>query len=154
MPVKEPEPRWLQLARNEIGTKEAPGYANNPKVQRYFEDAGAGKMPDSVPWCAAFVGAMLKRAGTRGTGFLAARSYLSWGRKLDDPQVGCIVVLKRGKLSWQGHVAFFVKDHGGHISVLGGNQSDAVNIRRYPKALVLGYRWPAAVVVTDGKETK
>jgi uncharacterized protein (TIGR02594 family) len=144
MTVDGGEPRWLKIARGELGVKEAPGFANNPKVQRYYQEAGAGKMPDSVPWCAAFVGAMLKRAGSRGTNLLAARSYLQWGMKLDIPRLGCIVVFKRGTSPWQGHVAFFLRDNGKTVRVLGGNQQDAVNMTSYPKAAVLGYRWPAA----------
>ena len=135
-------PRWLDLARAEIGTKEAPGYANNPVVQKYYEDAGSGKLPDSVPWCAAFVGAMLKRAGVSPSGYLAARSYLKWGQKLTKPIPGAIVVFSRGSSPSQGHVAFFEQDKGNSIRVLGGNQNDAVTRANYPKSRVLGYRWP------------
>lgn len=137
-------PRWLDLAKAEIGTKEAPGYANNPVVQKYYEDAGAGKLPDSVPWCAAFVGAMLKRAGVSPSGYLAARSYLTWGQKLSRPIPGAIVVFSRGN-AWQGHVAFFDRDNGNSLRVVGGNQGDAVTYANYPKSRVLGYRWPLHV---------
>lgn len=143
-------PKWYELALAEIGTKEAPGFSNNPIVQGYYKDAGAGKQPDSVPWCAAFVGAMLKRAGVSPSGYLAARSYLKWGKKLTTPKLGAIVVFSRGNSTWQGHVAFFVKDNGATISVLGGNQNDAVNIANYSKSKLLGYRWP----LTEPNETK
>jgi uncharacterized protein (TIGR02594 family) len=136
------EPLWLTLARAEIGTKEAPGYANNPIVQGYYVDAGAGKLPDSVPWCAAFVGAMLRRAGISPSGYLAARSYLKWGKVLSSPRLGCVVVFRRGGSPWQGHVAFFLSSRPGALSVLGGNQDDAVNIKTYQSRLVLGFRWP------------
>lgn len=137
-------PRWYELAMAEIGTKEAPGYANNPIVQGYYRDAGSGKLPDSVPWCMAFVNAMLERSGRSGTGFLAARSALPWGQKLIKPIRGCIVVFKRGKLAWQGHVAFFDSfTPSGHLRVLGGNQSDQVCYAVYRKEAVLGFRWPS-----------
>jgi uncharacterized protein (TIGR02594 family) len=85
---------------------------------------------------------MLARAGQKGTGSLAARSYLNWGKPVDrkDARPGDIVVFKRGNSSWQGHVAFFVKDGGSTITVLGGNQADAVNRRAYPAASLLGIR--------------
>jgi uncharacterized protein (TIGR02594 family) len=140
------EPEWLRLARKEVGVKESPGFENNPVVQQYYVDAGTGKMPDSVPWCAAFVGAMLKRAGYKGTGMLAARTYLNWGTKLVKPKLGCIVVFERGNVKWQGHVTLFIKEHGPYIRCLGGNQNDAVTYADYPKSKLLGYRWP--------KETK
>lgn len=131
-----------ELAKAEVGTVEwAKG--DNPKVVAYFKDSGnAGVKDDETAWCAAFVGAMLKRAGQKGTGKLNARSYLDWGVPVDrkDAREGDIVVFKRGNSSWQGHVAFFVKDNGTTISVLGGNQSNAVNVKGYKAADLLGIR--------------
>ncbi len=136
-------PQWYALAGAERGVKEASGAADNPAVQAYYRDAGHPEVKhDSVPWCAAFVGAMLARAGITPTGSLAARSYLSWGVKLDAPRQGCIVVLKRGK-GWQGHVTFFDREENGRLVCLGGNQSDKVCFATYRKSLVLGYRWPS-----------
>lgn len=136
-------PRWLELALKEIGTREGAGSGNNPRVQQYYRDAGSGWQPDSVPWCAAYVGAMLKRAGERPSGSLLARSYLApWGMATA-PKPGAIVVFSRGAPP-SGHVAFFLKDNGnGTIQVVGGNQGDAVSRANYPKARVIGYRWPA-----------
>ena len=53
-----------------------------------------------------------------------------------------MVIFKRGSSSWQGHVAFFVKDRGALIDVLGGNQSNAVNVKGYQSAALLGIRRP------------
>lgn len=143
-------PKWYELAVKELGTKEAPGFANNPIVQQYYLDAGSGKQDDSVPWCAAFVGAMLKRAGVSPSGYLAARSYLKWGQKTK-PQLGAIVVFRRGNSPWQGHVAFFVQDNGSTVRVVGGNQSDAVTYADYPKSKVLDYRWPLIAPSSEEK---
>ncbi len=133
-----------ELAKAEVGTVEwAKG--NNPKVVAYFKDSGnPGVTDDETAWCAAFVGAMLKRAGIKGTGKLNARSYLDWGTPVDrkNAQPGDVVVFKRGNSSWQGHVAFFVKDRGALIDVLGGNQSNAVNVKGYQAAALLGIRRP------------
>jgi uncharacterized protein (TIGR02594 family) len=137
-------PPWYELALAERGVKEAPGGANNPAVQAYYKDSGHAEIKhDSVPWCAAFVGAMLKRAGLKPSGSLLARSYLAWGKKLAQPKRGAIVVLSRGSSSWQGHVAFFEREEKGRIFCLGGNQSDRVSLASYPKSRLLGYRWPA-----------
>ena len=132
------------LAKAEVGTVEwAKG--DNPKVVAYFKDSGnPGVMDDETAWCAAFVGAMLRRAGVKSTGALNARSYLDWGTPVDrkNAQPGDVVIFKRGNSSWQGHVAFFVKDRGALIDVLGGNQSNAVNIKGYQAASLLGIRRP------------
>ncbi len=130
------------LAKAEVGTVEWKD-GNNPKVVAYFKDSGnPGVKDDETAWCAAFVGAMLKRAGIKGTGKLNARSYLEWGVPVErkDAKPGDVVVFKRGSSSWQGHVAFFVKDRGALIDVLGGNQSNAVNVKGYQSSALLGIR--------------
>jgi uncharacterized protein (TIGR02594 family) len=141
------------LAKAEIGTVEW-SKGDNPKVVAYFKDSGnAGVKNDATAWCAAFVGAMLARAGVKGTGKLNARSYLDWGVPVarSDARPGDVVVFRRGNSSWQGHVAFFVKDRGAIIDVLGGNQSDAVNVKGYSASQLLGIRRlaPSAVDVSE-----
>lgn len=134
--------RAYELAKAEVGTVEWKK-GDNPKVVAYFKDAGHPQVSDDeTAWCAAFVGAMLRRAGFESTGSLAARSYLNWGEPVDRraAREGDIAVFTRGNSTWQGHVAFFVKDNGDTISVLGGNQSNAVNVRPYAANRLLGIR--------------
>ena len=134
-------PEWYTLALAERGVVAH----NNPKVLAYYRDAGfEGVEHDSVPWCAAFVGAMLVRAGVEPSGSLMARSYLKWGHGLKSPKRGCIVVFSRSGSTFLGHVTFFDKEMlgGASIRCLGGNQSHRVSYATYPKSRVLGYRWP------------
>lgn len=141
------EPVWLAGARKLVGLKEIVGSKHEKQIVAFFAEAGnPGVKDDETAWCAAFVGAMLKKAGVKGTGKLNARSYLQWGVKIDQPRVGCIVVFKRGNSAWQGHVAFYLRTVGNRIEVLGGNQGNAVSIAQYPKSALLGYRWPADTV--------
>ena len=131
-----------ELAKAEIGTVEW-GNGSNPKVVAYFRDAGQpGVTDDATAWCAAFVGAMIKRAGGNPTGSLMARSYLTWGNPVDlkDAREGDIAVFSRGNSSWQGHVAFFVRENASTLTVLGGNQSDQVKLSTYPKSSLLSIR--------------
>lgn len=133
----------FELAQAEMGTKEIAGPKHNPVVVAYFRDAGfAGIQDDETAWCAAFVGAMLKRAGIKPSGSLAARSYLQWGEKvaIEDARPGDIVVFRRGNSTWQGHVGFFVRQNAKTITVLGGNQANEVNQRNYSTADLLGVR--------------
>jgi uncharacterized protein (TIGR02594 family) len=136
------EAPWFELARSQLGVKELAGAASNPEVLAYYSEAGVSQANDSVPWCAAFVGAMLRRSGYKGTGSLMARSYLNWGTKLDKPQRGCVVIFKRGAPP-AGHVAFVDEWTANAIRCVGGNQSDAVTVASYPRVNVLGYRWPS-----------
>src|SRR5262245_29833876 len=136
------EPKWLTLARNQIGTVEIPGSRSNPKVMQYYRDVIGKVMADSVPWCAAFVGAMLVRAGEQSSGSLMARSYLRYGDRCA-AQPGAIAVWGRGNSKLFGHVNFVETVSGDRLVCIGGNQSDAVNRKTYSKRVALGFRWPS-----------
>lgn len=145
---------WMDIASGYVGLKEAPGASNNPKIVAFYKAAGHPEIrADSVPWCAAFVGACLAEAGLPNSGSLAARSYLKYGMALDAPRKGCIVVLTRGSpKSWEGHVGFLVRATSTHVHLLGGNQANAVNVTAFPRSKVLGYRWPVEATIRDLKE--
>ena len=49
-------------------------------------------------------------------------------------------MIPRGTSSWQGHVFFIDRIEGPWVWGLGGNQSDAVNVKRYPVSKLLGVR--------------
>ncbi len=138
------QPGWLTLAAAELGVKEGPGVANNPRVVQLFADAGfAGIRQDSVAWCAAAVGAMLKRAGHKPSGSLAARSYEGWGIGLKEPVLGCVATKRRGNSSWQGHVGFVIGASKDQIFLLGGNQGDAWSVAAFKRSEFTSFRWPA-----------
>jgi len=81
------QPAWLEAAWAEFGVREIPGKEEAAEILRYFRDAGdTSAASEATPWCAAFMGAMLKRSGHAGTGSLLARSYLDWGDPLETPR--------------------------------------------------------------------
>lgn len=140
------QPPWLLTAWRDIGVAETPGSGSNPSVLAYYRDSGQPSVrSDDVPWCAAFVGAMLQRAGETPTGSLLARSYLSWGRDLEAPKLGAIAVLSRGAEPWQGHVGFLVGLTDDRVFLLSGNQDDRVSVEAFDRARLLGLRWPSNV---------
>ncbi len=98
--------------------------------------------PATTAWCAGFVNMIEKRCGRSGTGKLNARSYLNYGTPVSKPQLGDIVIFKRGNSSWEGHVGYYMSQDENGILVLGGNQSNKVCYKYYPVASVLGYRRP------------
>lgn len=130
------------------GVKEIKGAQHAPEILQMWRDIKRGGIKDDeTPWCAAFVGAMLERAGVKSSRFESAKSYLDWGQHLVNPVPGCIVVFTR---QGGGHVGFAVgRDKAGNLLILGGNQSDAVNIKAFPVSRVTGYRWPAGVPVPN-----
>lgn len=146
-PVAVDGPAWYRSMHADIGTHEEPGARHNPKIVAYFRDAGWPSVKDDeTAWCAAVVNAHLERNGIPGTKLLAARSFEKWGEELQQPRVGCIVVMWRGsRTGWQGHVGLYVRETATHIYVLGGNQSDALTVAAFPKGRVLSYRWPRSI---------
>lgn len=87
------------------------------------------------PWCAAFVGAMLKRSGIEyvknnlwSRGFSAAR----WGKPLALNDYESWRYNDLVEFSW-GHVAFIrgIDVKRGKVQVIGGNQSNTVNQVNY-----------------------
>lgn len=105
----------------------------------FHRTLGEGIDPTKIPWCAAFMNALLSDSNIKGTGSLSAKSFLTWGEPTLNPVKGDIVVLDRGK--GKGHVGFFVGyTFDGNISVLGGNQDNSVSIKEYSKVKVIQYR--------------
>lgn len=110
-----------------------------------------GVDPVRVEWCAAFVNAILELDNIPGSDSvsdtpLMARSFLSWGDRVERSQVsrGDVVVFPRGGVSWQGHVGFYVEtqiiDRQEWWVILGGNQDNTVSYALYDPRRAIGIR--------------
>jgi uncharacterized protein (TIGR02594 family) len=139
-----PEPKWLELARLEIGQRERPGLGSNVRILEYFEATRYQAPRDEVPWCAAFVCWCLESADVRSTRSARAADFTSWG----EPGwlvPGAVVVFGKADpdAGGSGHVAFCTGLDGADVLVLGGNQANAVNVARRPLARIVAVRWAA-----------
>lgn len=130
--------------KEQAGTEE-----NTPEIVAFFEEIGHSWVKtDETAWCAAFVNAVLKRAGYPYTGKLDARSFLSLGEEISAPRplgasedfVDLVVFYRGDPDGWQGHVGFYIKERGKYIHTLGGNQSNMVKISQYNSFRKLQYR--------------
>ncbi|MBL0233224.1 MAG: TIGR02594 family protein [Chitinophagaceae bacterium] len=141
------EPKYIKIARSQIGVKEKIGMHDNPKIFEYLEATTFRSSGDMVPWCAAFVCWCLEECKIQSTRSAWALSYLRWGNAVSKPELYDIAVLKR---QGGGHVAFIVgvDESLGTIQLLGGNQHDAVNITNFHVDDVLSYRRP--FLIYDG----
>jgi uncharacterized protein (TIGR02594 family) len=155
------------LATRYIGTRELPGERDNPHILAWLMDAGVadprqatGLYHDETPWCASFVGHIVRLCALRAPHAPArARSWLQAGLPIDpkDALIGWdVVVLQRGDglqpgpevVAAPGHVGFFAGWHTAAgatfeptaIRVLGGNQGNQVSVATFPMARVLGVR--------------
>lgn len=135
------EDAWL-IGLKEFGTKEIGGDIHNDEVLKYFHQSGFLNVDnDELSWCAAFVNWCIVKSGRKGTLSLAARSFMNWGTKVTTPKIGDVAVFWReSPESWKGHVGFLIREDRDQVWVLGGNQSNQVNIMPYQKNRLLGYR--------------
>lgn len=139
------EPVWIAEAFKYLGLAECPGEADNPAILKMYAESGhPNTRHDAVPWCAAFVGAVLHRSGLKGTGTLWALDYARWGQRLDSPITGAIATKSR---LGGGHVFFVVGYDNRFIWGLGGNQSDSVCVVPFHRDTVHSYCWPAGIDV-------
>ena len=139
-----------QLASRFIGTKEVAGSIANPQILAMLKLDGNWPQDDSVPWCSGFINYIALLLGLHRTKNLRARSWLN--EKIitqSDAKIGFdLVVLKIGGgnqpgpevINAPGHVGFFAGFYDDYVSILGGNQSNSVNISKYQKSRILGVR--------------
>ncbi len=139
------------LAQRFIGVDEVSGNSSNPLVLAMLKLDQNWPEGDHVPWCSAFVNYVTWLLRLPRSKSLRARSWLNVGSSisLDLASVGFdVVILKRGTgnqpgadvIDAPGHVGLFGGVEGSKVLILGGNQSDSVNVSRYPANRILGIR--------------
>lgn len=138
----EPGPRLLVEFLKLYGVVETPGAKNNPEILRWAKEIGLAHVykHDSIAWCGLVMAYVAAQAGwdhaPKGNA-LYARNWASWGDKADKPSLGDVLVFVR---KGGGHVGIYVAEDKEAFHVLGGNQSDAVNIKRIAKSRLLDAR--------------
>jgi uncharacterized protein (TIGR02594 family) len=136
----------IKTALKYYGVKEFPGTdKNSPTIVGWLRSMLPWANNDEIAWCSAFVNGIAKEAkfehfpSTHNNAL--AREWLKKGTAVTTPQLGDVVVLWRGsKDAVTGHVGFYIRENTDNVFLLGGNQSDSVNITAFPKSRVLGYR--------------
>jgi uncharacterized protein (TIGR02594 family) len=131
--LSEPGPRLLTEALRLYGTAETPGPQNNPSIMAWARKVGLAKIyrTDATAWCGLFMAYAALQAGwVPPVNPLWARNWADFGTKARTPMLGDVLVFTRGK---GGHVGVYVGEDADAYHVLGGNQSDTVNIKRIAK---------------------
>lgn len=143
---------WLPVAIGELGIDER----NEEKRVREYHAQGGGssKWGGEVPWCASFIGWVLKQAGIKGSGAASARSYCKWGDDvLNQSKIpaGAIGVIAGNRGANSGHVFFITDDDGTWVKTVGGNQSSKsednggeVTRSKIKKSRLIAARFPNA----------
>lgn len=142
---------WMQTARKELGQKEVTGVKANPQILEYFKSSkfwGKDDTGEANAWCGSFTAWVMQQHGyTLPANAFRAKSWENFGKSISSPVYGAIGIKSR---TGGGHVAFVVGQSGDgkYLYMLGGNQSDEVNISRYAKNV-----WNKFVVPADYDST-
>ena len=142
---------WFEEAKRLIGLSEDPraGHSNPAVVALAHIVDEVDYSSDDIAWCGLFVAHCISFSlpdESIPNNPLGARNWQSFGVPCE-PQIGAVLTFWRGKPSgWKGHVGFYAGEEPEHYLVLGGNQGNAVNVARYPKARFLASRWPVTAM--------
>ncbi len=142
----EGDPPWLAKAQSQLGIKEdvAAGQSN-PEVAKYFTATHSPGQTDDTPWCGAFVAWCIANAGdpaiaATNIGSARAASWLGWGRARQRPRRGSVGVTVPLAKDSSGHVGFVTAVTPTHVTLLAGNQREAVSEAPYERRLFVGFR--------------
>jgi len=136
--------KLIKVAAGELGVIELAGPDHHPRILQYAREAGFTQVTtDETAWCSIFLSWCCLKAGLKRSTQLNARSWLTMGQPVSQPEPGDIAVFWRVKIdSWEGHVGIFTGTSidGKRIYTLGGNQGNRVSITGNDASTVLGYR--------------
>ena len=124
--------KLIMLALSMYGSTYNPDFANHCDVA----------IPLNSNWCGVFVGSLLAELGYElPPKPQVARSYLKIGEPVSEPAIGDLVVFWRvSPDDWRGHVSIYIREDETGIYCLGGNQKGKVQILKYNKNKLLGFR--------------
>ena len=152
------EPPWLVAARQDAGLREVSGPQSHPTILQWAKNMGGFVASyftdDQTPWCALAMNAWLERvrlplSGRPGSAdLLRAKSFLSYGRALDAPCRGAILVFER---PGGFHVGLYTGESFQDYRVYGGNQHDAVGNTWIRQRRCLAMRWPDCDIAPTGR---
>jgi len=130
------QPQWLTTAKSSVGV------VSRDKVLEYEETTDGGNADDDIQWASSFVKWCIKNSGVNTAKITnLSKSFLDWGTVIDEPRLGCIVVLESGGKPWSGHVGFWFGEKNGRTLILGANKNNTIDVTPYEMSAILGYRW-------------
>lgn len=135
-------PRMLLAGLATYGTQEVVGASSNPIILSWAQEVGLEDVytNDDIAWCGLWMAVIATRAGWSPVHHpLWARNWMQFGNPASTAMLGDILVFSRGS---GGHVAVYVGEDNTTYHILGGNQSNMVNITRRKKNTLLAVRRP------------
>ncbi len=162
---------WMKFATKELKAQVNEGTDEGRKrIAEYFQSTGFKQGTAADKWCAAFVAFCMDQCGKEiAQSFAAFRNeaassakWRDWGdvevSLKGDPPVGAVVVLSPSKDTNDiSHVGFFKEYHDEKrkVTILGGNQGNAVSEIDFDADDVVEIRWLASAAdVEEGAGAK
>lgn len=145
---------WFIEAQRAIGVQEDTSPASNPLIIGWARRLRIDYAADEISWCGLFVAhciGLTLPGEALPINPLGARNWGKFGVACPVPQPGAVMTFWRGSPSgWQGHVGFYVGEDATAYHILGGNQVDAVNVKRFARNRFLTARWPKSAPPLTG----
>ena len=140
-------PRTIAEALKLLGTAEVVGKGSNATIMKWRDELNAagvalrGDAGDDLPGCGVVAAIVAHRAGKAVVASpLWARNWAKFGVTPPFAALGDVLVFERP--GGGGDVGFYVAEDDAAYHVLGGNQSNAVNITRIAKSRCIAARRP------------
>ena len=141
-PIGSSEPKWLSLARGEVGVKETSPLPGNPRIMTYLASTNLSgiSLNDSIPWSAAFVNWALRESGVTTPNSASGARWETWGRQVARPQIGCVAIIRRSSAG--RHIGFVAAYDATDVTLLSGNVHNQVMFHNVPVKGIDMYRCP------------
>lgn len=140
-------PAWINEALKARGLHEV---VNKQELIEWLKSDGATLGdPQKYPWCGDFVATAMALGVPLEPLPDPVKKNPYWAQNWQfygdeaQPQYGAILVFKR---KGGGHVGFYMAETPTFYMVLGGNQSNSVNISKVAKKRCIAVRWPKTVL--------
>lgn len=104
--------------------------------------------PKDLPWCGDAVETCVAKTlpdEPLPSNPFFAQAWAKFGRDVGNPIIGSIGVIR-----WTGstgHVGIVAGVSGDRVNLLGGNQSNAINVSSFPRSKFIAFRWPSTFPV-------
>ena len=139
----------MKTAASLIGVTEIPGPRSNPTILGWARSlgkyVGIAYDNDDTAWCGIFTGHVMRVNGHEPPRIcVRASEWLKFGQVCPRVIFGAVAVFTR---QGGGHVGLIVGHDATHLHILGGNQSNGVNVLRIAKDRLTGMRWPTGVAI-------
>lgn len=135
-------PPWMAEMHRKSGLHEV---RDNAALSEWLKSWGRylGN-PKTLPWCGDAVESCIAKTLPQEplpSNPFFAQAWAKFGIDATAPVVGSIGVIRWTASS--GHVGIVAGIDGDRINLLGGNQSNAINVSSFPRSKFISFRWPS-----------